>query len=199
MSVTINAGFNRRLDRAKGRKALYEWKNACHLYFECEWEELTPRTIALHPAAPPAAAGWSLQGWCLTTDADTKRRDAADTGQGVYVHRPPDNVLKRKELEETGRIQNSEDDNDGTDYSLKEGDLVYSRAWGMNAVVIVNVNWALSAAAVRLYSITGKPGDVIVWPVQCLSRQDIREDPDPKSNVAEVKRQILLNDVWTRP
>jgi hypothetical protein len=55
------------------------------------------------------------------------------------------------------------------DYTLKAGDIVYNQSWGdgQMSLEIVDVNWALKAAAVRL----APRGGIVVWPVGNLSRQ----------------------------
>lgn len=55
------------------------------------------------------------------------------------------------------------------DYSLKKGDVVYEKTWRLTTLEIVDVNWALKAAAVRL----GPTGGIVVWPVAGLSREPI--------------------------
>lgn len=50
------------------------------------------------------------------------------------------------------------------DYSIKKGDLVKSK-YGSYNVVVVDINWALRAAAVEL-----KPGSIVVWPVGNLTK-----------------------------
>ena len=45
------------------------------------------------------------------------------------------------------------------DYSLKAGDHVTSDGWTISDLVVVDVNWALSAVAVRLGN-----GGTVVWP-----------------------------------
>lgn len=57
---------------------------------------------------------------------------------------------------------------DPTDYSLKKGDRVISPYWSPGPVEIVDVNWSLGAAAVRMNP--DGPGSVIVWPVRNLTR-----------------------------
>lgn len=53
-----------------------------------------------------------------------------------------------------------------TDYSLKQGDIVHSKSWSLTPLIIVNINWALKAAAVQL----GDTGSITVWPVAGLSK-----------------------------
>ena len=60
------------------------------------------------------------------------------------------------------------------DFSLEKGDVVYSPSWSMGPVEIVGVNWALRAAAVLLNP-RGGLNSVVVWPVDRLSREDVRE------------------------
>jgi hypothetical protein len=50
------------------------------------------------------------------------------------------------------------------DYSIKKGDAVTSKHWS-KPVTVVNVNWALRAAAVEL-----APGSIVVWPVGNLKK-----------------------------
>lgn len=58
---------------------------------------------------------------------------------------------------------------DKIDYSLTGGDTVYSPYWGdgTRPVEVVDVNWALRAAAVRL----SPKGGIVVWPVSHLQRE----------------------------
>jgi len=58
---------------------------------------------------------------------------------------------------------------DKIDYSLARGDTVYSPYWGEGTrpVEVVDVNWALRAAAVRL----APKGGIVVWPVSHLQRE----------------------------
>lgn len=53
----------------------------------------------------------------------------------------------------------------GTDFTLKEGDEVISRNWSLTRLMIVDVNWALRAAAV---SLGGK--STVVWSVDNLRK-----------------------------
>lgn len=50
------------------------------------------------------------------------------------------------------------------DFSIKKGDVVRSKYWSTD-VTVVDVNWALRAAAVEL-----APGSIVVWPVGNLTR-----------------------------
>lgn len=50
------------------------------------------------------------------------------------------------------------------DYSIKKGDWVASKGWS-KPVMVVDVNWALRAAAVELAE-----GTVVVWPVGNLRK-----------------------------
>lgn len=52
------------------------------------------------------------------------------------------------------------------DYSIQRGDIVVSANWTLSDLIIIDVNWALLAAAVKL----GKDGDIIVWPIAGLRR-----------------------------
>ena len=52
------------------------------------------------------------------------------------------------------------------DYSLKRGDLVMARNWPYGPVEIIDINWALLAACVRLYP----GGGLVVWPVWSLKK-----------------------------
>lgn len=58
---------------------------------------------------------------------------------------------------------------DPTDYSLKKGDRVTSQYWSHGAVEIIDINWALGAAAVRLNP--EGAGGIIIWPVKNLRRK----------------------------
>lgn len=53
-----------------------------------------------------------------------------------------------------------------TDYSLKKGDPVHSQNWTLSELTIVDINWALKAAALKL----GETGSIAVWPVAGLSK-----------------------------
>ena len=54
------------------------------------------------------------------------------------------------------------------DWTLKKGDLVVTRHWP-RPIEIVDINWALMAAAVRL----GPDDDaIVVWPLWGLRRHD---------------------------
>lgn len=50
------------------------------------------------------------------------------------------------------------------DYSLEKGDTVTSKYW-RGPVTIIDINWALQAAAVEL-----APGSIVVWPVGNLKK-----------------------------
>ncbi len=53
------------------------------------------------------------------------------------------------------------------DYSLNKGDIVTSKYWTFGPVTVVDVNWALRAAAVEL-----APGKaIVVWPVAHLKKE----------------------------
>ena len=53
------------------------------------------------------------------------------------------------------------------DYSIKKGDLVISKYWSGDLVKVVDVDWALGAAAVEL-----APGKgIVVWPVAHLKKR----------------------------
>jgi Lar family restriction alleviation protein len=52
------------------------------------------------------------------------------------------------------------------DYSIKKGDTVYTKTWRLTPLEVVDVNWALSAIAVRL----GPDGGVVVWPAAGMSK-----------------------------
>lgn len=47
-----------------------------------------------------------------------------------------------------------------TDYSIKRGDTVRHPGWPYSDLEVIDVNWALSAIAVRL----GPDGGIVVWP-----------------------------------
>lgn len=57
-------------------------------------------------------------------------------------------------------------DNDRTDFSLKAGDIVEKDNWTLTKLIVVDVNWALRAAALRL----GEEGNIVVWPVAGMRR-----------------------------
>jgi hypothetical protein len=50
------------------------------------------------------------------------------------------------------------------DYSINKGDIATSKYWS-TPVRVVDVNWALRAAAVEL-----APGSIVVWPVGGLKK-----------------------------
>jgi hypothetical protein len=50
------------------------------------------------------------------------------------------------------------------DWTLNKGDLVMSKGWP-TPIEIVDINWALHAAAVKL-----GPGAIVVWPLWSLRR-----------------------------
>lgn len=52
------------------------------------------------------------------------------------------------------------------DYSINKGDTVYTKTWSLTSLEVVDVNWALSAIAVRL----GPDGGVVVWPAAGMSK-----------------------------
>jgi hypothetical protein len=52
------------------------------------------------------------------------------------------------------------------DYSLKQGDEVVSKGWDLTKLYIVDLNWALLAAAVKL----GDKGSIVVWPIWSLKK-----------------------------
>lgn len=52
------------------------------------------------------------------------------------------------------------------DYTIKKGDIVRSSGWTLTSLIVVDVNWALKAAAVQL----GHNGGIIVWPVEGLRK-----------------------------
>jgi hypothetical protein len=57
-------------------------------------------------------------------------------------------------------------DDERTDFSLKVGDVVEKDNWSLTKLIVVDVNWALRAAALRL----GEKGNVVVWSVAGLRR-----------------------------
>lgn len=60
----------------------------------------------------------------------------------------------------------SEVDNRPIDFSIKQGDIVKSINWELTPLVVVDVNWALRAVALRL----GEQGGIVVWPVAGLRK-----------------------------
>lgn len=50
------------------------------------------------------------------------------------------------------------------DYSIKDGDMVTVKNWN-RPVLVVDVNWALRAAAVEL-----APGSIVVWPIGSMKK-----------------------------
>jgi hypothetical protein len=52
------------------------------------------------------------------------------------------------------------------DWTLKKGDWVYSNRWP-TVVEIVDINWAMWAAAIRLGD-----GDIVVWPLWSMYRHE---------------------------
>jgi hypothetical protein len=52
------------------------------------------------------------------------------------------------------------------DWGLQQGDVVYARNWP-RPIDIVDLNWALLAAAVRL---SREPECIVVWPIAGLSK-----------------------------
>lgn len=68
----------------------------------------------------------------------------------------------------------------GVDYTIKKGDFVLATDWP-KPVQIVDVNWSLNAAAVRLSVPTGKTfkltQSVVIWPLASLIKV---EDPRKK-------------------
>jgi hypothetical protein len=52
------------------------------------------------------------------------------------------------------------------DWTLKKGDLVVTDSWP-KPIEIIDINWALQAAAVRL-----SPDAIIVWPLWNLRRYE---------------------------
>jgi hypothetical protein len=53
------------------------------------------------------------------------------------------------------------------DWTLKNGDLVVDDYWP-TPVAIVDINWALQAAAIQL-----GPGAIVVWPLWSLRRYEL--------------------------
>jgi len=51
-------------------------------------------------------------------------------------------------------------------YGIKAGDIVESPGWYLTELIVVDVNWALKAAAIKL----GKHGSTVVWPVENLRK-----------------------------
>ncbi len=54
-----------------------------------------------------------------------------------------------------------------TDYSLKSGDEVTHPTWELTKLYVVDINWALGAAAIHLGD---EDGNVVVWPVAGLRK-----------------------------
>ena len=52
------------------------------------------------------------------------------------------------------------------DYGLKSGDKVESPGWSLTTLTVIDINWALLAAAVKL----GPQGSIVVWPVWSLRK-----------------------------
>ncbi len=63
------------------------------------------------------------------------------------------------------------------DYSLNKGDIVYNKRWGdgKSSLEIVDINWALRSAAVKLSA----RGGIVVWPVAGLQREPFAASPAP--------------------
>lgn len=101
---------------------------------------------------------------CVSS-ADFKRLREADAHIKAWL--PPVNSALDMPLYATPADAASEADK--IDYSLARGDTVYSPYWGDGArpVEVVDVNWALRAAAVRL----APKGGIVVWPVSHLQRE----------------------------
>lgn len=60
------------------------------------------------------------------------------------------------------------------DFSIKKGDIVYKKTWceGNDPLEVVNVNWALKAAAVKL----SPTGGTVVWPIEGMSKEQFPKD-----------------------
>lgn len=60
------------------------------------------------------------------------------------------------------------------DYSIKKGDIVYSKTWGggKEPVEVVNINWALKAIAVKL----SPNGGIVVWPIEGMTKERFYEN-----------------------
>ena len=55
------------------------------------------------------------------------------------------------------------------DWSLKKGDIVRSPNWGHGELEVIDINWALRAAAVRLDK-NNKDSGIVVWPVWSIKK-----------------------------
>lgn len=53
-----------------------------------------------------------------------------------------------------------------TDYSIKKGDEVTSPGWALGPLFVVDVNWALMAAAIKL----GETGAIVIWPIWLIKK-----------------------------
>lgn len=77
------------------------------------------------------------------------------------------------------------------DYSLKKGDVVTAKHWTHGTVTVVDVNWALRAAAVEL-----APGKaVVVWPVALLKKAKVASE----EAASELNQLGLVPVAWIGP
>ena len=56
--------------------------------------------------------------------------------------------------------------NANIDFTLQKGDVVTNKHWTLTPLIIVDLNWALRAAALKL----GDRGDIVVWPIEGLKK-----------------------------
>lgn len=96
------------------------------------------------------------------TNADDKESYRSDDREGCLdtVFSVASNTIAKAEV---GASQAGTEE---IDYSLKPGDIVVNDGWGLTTLTVVDVNWALRAAAVRL----GPDGGTVVWPVASLRK-----------------------------
>jgi hypothetical protein len=54
------------------------------------------------------------------------------------------------------------------DFSIEAGDLVKSAKWKLTPLIVVDLNWALGAVALKL----GERGDIVIWPIASITKDN---------------------------
>jgi hypothetical protein len=100
-------------------------------------------------------------GKSLVTVVNAALRHAIDHDQVVPMAEVQEVA---RQLAEQGRDKAKANQN--IDFTIKAGDVVESPHFTLSRLIVVDVNWALRAVALRL----GQDGGIVVWPAEGLSK-----------------------------
>lgn len=79
----------------------------------------------------------------------------------------------------SARVQPVNSSEEDIDFSIREGDTVFSKTWTLTPLIVESVNWALRAVALRLGT-----GGIVVWPVAGLKKSEVKGQPQPTEGAA---------------